>query len=101
VSPTLLVFAETAVGQTSVQLLLIGNVGDAVLEVTEIVVETGLAQVFTVAPSSAVVAIDDIVEIRVMFAPDSPGDHHARLFIRSDDEDERQLEILMNAAAIP
>jgi hypothetical protein len=101
VSPTLLVFAETAVGQTSVQLLHIGNVGDADLDVTEIVVETGLAQVFTVTPSSVVVAVDDIVEIRVTFAPDSPGDYQARLFIRFDDEDERQLEILMNAAAIP
>ena len=100
VSPMLLEFGQTTVGQSKTLTLLVGNTGYAPLDVHDVAVGTNEAEIVLVEPVATTVEVEEIVDVSVTFTPIESGSVSARLHVRSNDEDEPEVIVLMNGEGI-
>ena len=99
-STSLLDFGETAVGNTTARDLSLSNLGETAIQITRIAAND---PAFTTAPTTAELAPGESLEIRVLFAPGTPGPKSATLTILSDDPaaPDRSISLSANAVSLP
>ncbi len=100
VSPTLLNFGQVAVSASQILPLDIGNLGDAPLTVTEILVQPVSTTSVMASATSFEVAPGQIVSLEVSFAPQEAGPVQAKVLIHSSDSDEPEVAVLVNGTGI-
>ncbi len=90
-------FGEVEVGQTAVRELVVVNLGQQPLSVHEVSLDTSA---FRVTPQAFVLAPNSRQTLQVTFAPTSDGDRSGRLLLRSNDPDEAEVTVTLEARAL-
>jgi hypothetical protein len=101
VSPTLLNFGPVPVSSSKVLTLSIGNIGDGVLHVTQIEVQSNTADAFELSAESLDVEPSQIASVDVTFSPTGTSAVQAKIFVRSNDADEPEVTVLVNGSGTP
>lgn len=101
VNPTLLNFSDVSVSTTKTLTISIGNIGYWPLNVTEFVVQSEAADQIVLSESALEVGVNEIASVDVTFAPTQTGTVTGKILVRSDDQDEPEVTILVNGTAIP
>lgn len=97
VSPTSLSFGDVEVGQSSLLIATISNLGESPLELT--VTQTGSID-FTHNPTTATVAPDESVDLTVTYAPSDLGPDEAVLTINCNDPDEPTIDVTLTGNGV-
>ena len=100
VSPSLMDFDDVQVGTTKTLDLSIGNVGEDVLHVSSVQVQSSFASMFSISQAPDVVAVDEIATVGVTFAPSAAGPVTAKIVVYSNDPDEPQRTVLINGNGV-
>ncbi len=91
-------FGDVAVGSPSTRTLQISNDGDSLLVVSNLNIERGSD--FSVSPTTMTVAPGDTSSVEVLFQPTGPGAASISMLVRSNDPDERSVEVILSGNGV-
>jgi len=96
-----IVFDETALQRTTLDIVTIQNVGMADLTVGNVRVEGEDLELFSIDfDDEVVIAPDDMIEVEFYFTPTHLGEFRCNVIIESDDEDEGEIEIRVTGVGV-
>lgn len=100
VTPPMVNFGQVAIGTTSKRRILIENVGYSDLTIRDINPDADGTTLFTADRNAGVVASGSSMIVELEFAPVAEGAFTSRMIIASDDTDEREFVVQLQATGV-